>query len=219
MSIINLFLLILLSLVSVNGIACEQDVFSEEDIFQNRNLSSLEILLDQAENSFIEKNYSKSIEQFSDIICLYSESFPDPIFCRALLGRSLAYAIIGDEEYALSDLRLLDESLSKFSCQDHKEEHTVYGEPILGPEQISIQECLDRVSGTESAALAIVAILPINLKLKSAIIASITTIAYKSKSCCRQGGVWKACLKPLLEKWKKLKIWENFGVPADPMWD
>ena len=37
--------------------------------------------------------------------------------------------------------------------------------------------------------------------------------------CLKKGcniSLWKACLKPLIDKWYK---WKTFGIPADPSWD
>jgi hypothetical protein len=44
----------------------------------------------------------------------------------------------------------------------------------------------------------------------------IDSMVNSANNCCRSGGLWKACLQPLVNKWKD---WQMFGIPPDPAWD
>lgn len=183
------------------------------DEIASENHLVIQVDLDNAELHLLNGNSTLAIEKFSQVLSSAKEEITPIQQCRALFGRSLAFATLDDEKNCFADLELLDMTLNNYSCIAANEMS------IPGPDQISIEDCLDRVTGTESVCGQIVSFLPIRIKLKTAIIASISTLAYNARVCCRQGGLWKACLGPILEKWRKLDIWKNFGVPADPMWD
>ncbi len=87
--------------------------------------------------------------------------------------------------------------------------------PILGPDEISKRDCLERVETTERALYLLIAAVK-----KSEVRAIATTIikalADQAASCCRAGGLWKGCLQKLVNK---LHYWKVLGIPADPAWD
>ena len=108
----------------------------------------------------------------------------------------------------------MQEIIETFICQ----ESTLYkvdnryeagGKEIFGENEISIEDCIKRTENTVNAIKDILALTSVSPKWKAAFIASLYLLEDKAISCCRAGGVWKACLQPLLEKWINLKEWER----------
>lgn len=87
--------------------------------------------------------------------------------------------------------------------------------PILGPTEVPIYECLDRVKITADLAYALIeAVDKVAIRLAAKPI--IDYLIDSCNRCCRAGGLWKACLQPLVNKWH---AWKVFGIPNDPAWD
>ncbi|MEN9343601.1 MAG: hypothetical protein RLZZ453_388 [Chlamydiota bacterium] len=87
--------------------------------------------------------------------------------------------------------------------------------PILGPERISMRECLDRVEATAKELRFLVATIQ-RAEIQILAIALIDQLELSANRCCRAGGLWKGCLQKLVNK---LHYWRVLGIPADPMWD
>lgn len=87
--------------------------------------------------------------------------------------------------------------------------------PIQGPNQIPVKECLERVTAVGDLADILIQLVQ---KKEIRIIAKllIDSMVNSANNCCRSGGLWKACLQTLVNKWKD---WQMFGVPPDPAWD
>jgi hypothetical protein len=87
--------------------------------------------------------------------------------------------------------------------------------PILGPERIPINDCLDSVDGTVKALKVLIAVVR-KTEIRAMAYALIDQLAETAKNCCWAGGLWKGCLQKLVNK---LHYWKVFGIPADPAWD
>jgi hypothetical protein len=87
--------------------------------------------------------------------------------------------------------------------------------PILGPERIPINDCLDNVDGTVKALKVLIAVVR-KTEIRAMAYALIDQLAETAKNCCWAGGLWKGCLQKLVNK---LHYWKVFGIPANPAWD
>lgn len=148
---------------------------------------------------------------------------------RPLLGAFLAYARLENLE-STRDLYVHLDSMLKNDCSEsigtsfnfnNRNSHAISFQlchadhPILGPDRIAIKDCIERV-GTTFNALCIL-ISPIKKSEISALaMMLINQLADTAYTCCKEGGLWKACLQPLVNK---LHYWKVLGIPADPMWD
>lgn len=88
-----------------------------------------------------------------------------------------------------------------------------------GPDKISVQECLDRVHGTANRMYDLIAFAP-KVEVQFLLRNIVKELACQAADCCMAGGLWKACLGPLLNKWCKWnEKYRVFGIPPDPAWD
>lgn len=82
-----------------------------------------------------------------------------------------------------------------------------------------MKECLERVGNTVSMSKKLIAF----VKRKEVVFLLTTLIdglEERASRCCRAGGLWKACLQPLVNKWHLWnQKWKVFGIPPDPAWD
>jgi len=175
---------------------------------------NIDDLLDKGEKCLLKRNHELAIEIFSEAIELCFKKEKQEIrLCRGLIDRSIARASIGDETEAIQDLRLLQKQIETFKCTnataEFEEEFTAGGKPILGDDLISIEDCVKRTENTVSYIKDILALAPVKAKWKAAFISTLYLMEDQAIQCCRAGGVWKACLQPLLEKWLELKDWER----------
>lgn len=81
-------------------LACEESFSLDQTQWENEFSSSLQNILDEAENDFLTKSLQQSVEKFSSVLEVYSNANADSLFCRALFGRALAFAMQGEEENA-----------------------------------------------------------------------------------------------------------------------
>lgn len=91
--------------------------------------------------------------------------------------------------------------------------------PILGPDKIAVEECLNRVYGTAKRANDLILFVKrpeVRFMLRSII----EGLEGSAALCCRDGGLWKTCVGPLMDKWYLWnEKWKLFGIPPDPSWD
>jgi hypothetical protein len=87
--------------------------------------------------------------------------------------------------------------------------------PILGPDQIPMHDCLERVETTKDALIILITAIK-KTEVRFLAMSVINALADQATNCCYKGGVWKGCLQPLVNK---LHYWKLLGIPADPAWD
>lgn len=133
---------------------------------------------------------------------------------------SMMFAFCGLENYDRMDEAVIEINslLTNYGCENCHDVNYLNcngsESPILGPDTVSIYDCLSMVDGTEDKAKLLASF----LKADKLIIAQIAIngLADQARKCCRAGGLWKACLRPLVNKWCELNV---VGIPADPSWD
>lgn len=85
---------------------------------------------------------------------------------------------------------------------------------IAGPDVISVQDCIERVDGTEFAIKALFS--RARSEIRFLAFEFIHALTVQARDCCYSGGLWKGCLRPIINKWQQ---WKICGIPADPAWD
>lgn len=178
------------------------------------NVSDWEIdnLLDRGEENLLLGEYFQAQEDFCKAISLIENQNNQEIrLCRALFSRSLSNAALRQEENALLDIEHLMKILDHFQCNEAKQGNAYFahGQPILGPDEMDVSDCIDLVENTIGFVKEILALSPVSNGWKISVIAAIEAAAAKARSCCKSGGIWKACLQPLFEKWLILKDWDK----------
>ena len=97
--------------------------------------------------------------------------------------------------------------------------HIYASKPILGPERISISDCIDFAESTAEKCGYLISFVP-KAAVQVTLQILISDLKQRAISCCRAGGLWKACLKPILDKWQVWnEKWNLFKIPPNPAWD
>lgn len=156
-----------------------------------------------------------------------------PIFFRCLFGLAIANGNIGnlEEVYAIGES--MKGILDSYKCAC-KGDNQIVNEKyllrkqvfdattrvdILGPDRISIGECINNAQGTASRARALISFVK-RVEVQFTLNILIDDLLERSINCCRAGGIWKACLQPIVDKWNQWnEKWRVFGIPPDPAWD
>ncbi|MEK7339314.1 MAG: hypothetical protein WBD50_02280 [Candidatus Rhabdochlamydia sp.] len=98
-------------------------------------------------------------------------------------------------------------------CSHTLEKTLVSDQPILGPDRISIEECIERAQTTASCAKVIIGF----SKSRAQFILNslVNDLEDRAIRCCMAGGLWKACLPPLVNKWHRWneKYLESHLIP------
>lgn len=153
--------------------------------------------------------------------CKEEES--EPRCVRALFALALAYANLDMpvELHATCDaVKTSLDYAGRRKC--HEESATIQTvanhQPILGPDKISIKECVNRAQNTATLARALV--VPAKAEFQFTLNLLIDDLEKRAKSCCYSGGLWKGCLQALIDKWHQWnQKWKVFGIAPDPSWD
>jgi hypothetical protein len=144
---------------------------------------------------------------------------------------AIVYANIDQLEKFHTVVHSIEELLDAHTCTECSEKHhlaklcsyalekaLVSDQPILGPERISIEECIERSKTTANCARLIIGF----SKSRAQLILKhlVDSLEDRAIRCCMAGGLWKACLQPLIHKWHRWnEKWKVFGIPPDPAWD
>jgi hypothetical protein len=168
-----------------------------------------------------------NLEQFSEDKIYFS--------FRSSFGLMIAYVNENMEDRGWECYNLLKTTLDTLPCGDQTSKHDSFdsellfslskGEdldaifvnrPIEGPDQIPLQDCLSLVNNTERLCKVLIGYVksPGAQATLSLLIDSLTDSA---RRCCLGGGLWKACVGPLLQKWSKWdQRWQMLRIPPDP---
>lgn len=192
-----------------------------------------EMYLSRAESYLLYGNNSLAYADFKEgyaIADLCSEETKMSLHFRALFGLAIVYGCeeMTDELYATADSLKLLLSSCKCNCNQDKQSqltgnglsHHIYGvKPILGPDQIPIQDCIDFAESTAEKCRYLIALVP-KAQVQVTLQILVDDLAKRARSCCRAGGIWKACLQPIVDKWQLWnEKWNLFKIPPDPAWD
>jgi hypothetical protein len=115
-----------------------------------------------------------------------------------------------------------DGQISRYDCFTHKFAHQnepnvlLVNRPIEGPDQIPIQDCLNLVNNTERFCRILISYVK-HSQAQVTLNLLIDGLTDSARGCCLGGGLWKACVGPLLQKWSKWdQRWQMFRIPPDP---
>ena len=207
---------------------CDEDIEIHYPKIENVIEYNIDSILDRGEEKMLQGYFVEANNLFENAIELCEKNNSKSIrLCRAFFNCSISLAALNHEEQALFKIGLLNKILETYQCSNarkiNNESYSVRGKPILGEDEISIKECLERTENSKDLALMIIGLAPIPANIKIALTSALMITVNRAKNCCRLGGVWKACLQPLLQKWWDLKMWEqewerNFQI-GPPCWD
>lgn len=157
-------------------------------------MSLAEMYISQGEDLLLDGEYESSIEDLLtgyQIACI--ELQDTQIQLRALFPLMIAYGHLNRQNSLQHVVNEMSFAIQNCSC------NTTPEKPILGPDRISIEDCIERVNGVTYAATALCVAIPNRAAQASAIVA-IQMLGDRAKSCCEAGGLWKGCLRPLVNK-------------------
>jgi tetratricopeptide (TPR) repeat protein len=218
----------------------EELIVYETNQIANLDLSNYEDLADaylnRAESYLISSKYElalEDIEKAYELSGYCRQEVRSLILLRSLLDLAFSYALLDklDEFHRIeSELKELFDAFecsrvekrqasnrSKFHS-GHAARSTNSEKPILGPDRISIDDCVDRAEKIAGAARIL--ILKARVDVQAFLNILIQDLETRAIRCCLGGGIWKACLQPIANKWQQWnEKWRVFGIPPDPAWD
>jgi len=163
----------------------------------------------------------EDLKKGSELAALYGQD--QQLTLRSLLVLSIIYANCDMLEELNASCETMISLLKSSSCHLSKKmmksvSHAKRDVPINGPREIPIQDCIENAEGTAKAAkLLIVRAKPEVQFFLNSVIDEMEKLAIE---CCLAGGLWKACLQPIINKWHQWnERWKVFGIPPDPSWD
>jgi hypothetical protein len=159
---------------------------------------------------------------------------------RSLFGQAIAYANLNMPqaiEPITHELLLITRSMQCNDCGGQEESKAIpcainafsnrfsiitcasnSDVQIYGPDEISIEDCIDMVNNTANLSKILISKAPSTAR--AVLTVCIDRLAGEARKCCRAGGLWKACFQPLANKYHQWnQKWKVFGIPPDPAWD
>jgi len=242
--LLNVYLLICFYLSSSAVAADCQDFSNLEYILQMEssaiennsidNPSALaEAYLSRAETYLLTNRVEEAFSDFSNVLNL-SMQIPDEaneanIRFRAYFGMTIVESVLGNEESALNYVSLLEELIKSFYCFECKysnsltirfpEQKHYWGVEILGPDEEPRKGWCEEIVHSTAAMMEVLA-LKAKLGVRTALIGIIKGLEIRAVKCCQSGEFWKACVEPIVAKWKQWNDkWDVLRIPPDPLWD
>jgi len=194
--------------------------------------------INRGESYLIAGNYNLAIEDLKngyEVAELCNSDVKTALCLRSLLGLVFSYGIMDEmEEFHVIEQEIRN-LFGAFECRTLEKRqhlnrsgsrfgysamttHSSVEQPIHGPDKISIADCIDRARGTARASRIL--ILRAKLEVQTFLNILIDDLEDRAVRCCIAGGLWKACLQPIVNKWQKWnEKWKVFGIPPDPTWD
>lgn len=243
-AILHLFLvLITIQLVPCFGIdyskasSLEEVLLLETEEIENfcigRPEKAIDNLLSRAESFLLLGRYKEALNDYENAYSLFSlvkESEETVAFLlRALFGKVITCFNLGLEEEGWGFVNDLKSTIDFYKCEECSSGYSNFlnqrGESdiiliedphqsILGPEEISIRDCIERAGTTFLALKAL--LVKTRPEVQYILNQTIDFLYSQAIKCCKAGGLWKGCLQKLVNKLHK---WNVFGIPADPAWD
>ncbi len=205
--------------------------------FYSGNYADLsDAYINRGESHLLAGNYELAVEDLQngyELAGFCDLHVKSVLLLRSLLGLLFSYGIMNE----MDGFHLVEQEIKilfdAFDCRKTEKRqnlnrsgfHTGYSamasnaeKPILGPDKISIADCVDRAQGTARASRIL--ILRAKLEVQTFLNILIDDLESRAVRCCVAGGLWKACLQPILSKWQQWnEKWKVFGIPPDPAWD
>ncbi len=192
--------------------------------------------LNRGESHLLAGNYNLAVEDLKNGYELAEICDPDVkpmLMLRSLLGLVFSYGIMDEMEEFHSTEQEIRNLFDTFECkkiekrQDSNRPGFRFGysamaanaeKPILGPDEISISECVRRARTIAGSSRILIS--NSRVDVQTFLNTLISDLEERSVRCCYAGGVWKACLQPIANKWQKWnEKWNVFGIPPNPAWD
>lgn len=203
--------------------------------------------LSRGESYLISEEYAKALEDLQKgyaIATLLPNESKYPALLRSLFAQTFAFANIDMMENMQACADEMNRILDSYHCSDCSENSLakthksmrhdevlslqkktdtnlitlLASDQIIGEDEISIGECVQRAQNTATLARAL--IVKSRVAVQFALQMIIDPLERSAISCCRAGGIWKACLQPLVSKWVQWnRKWDAFRIPPDPSWD
>jgi hypothetical protein len=152
--------------------------------------------ISQGENLLLEGRYESSIEDLKIGYQIASVELSDASMqMRALFPLIIAYGYLNRPHSLQNVINEMSYIMQTCSCRNVSAD-----KPILGPDRISIAECVNRVNGVTNAAVALCVAIP-DKGAQAMAILGIQSLADQARNCCEAGGLWKGCLRPIVNKW------------------
>ncbi len=207
----------------------EEVIAYEESRVQDSELEGMDLAdayIDLGESYLLCGHYEKALYNLGVGAELARDCQLERTFPRAFLGLAITYANMGLMEEFYAAVKVMQAELETGYCLDCQKARDsayrielTYSSEILGPDKISIQDCIDRVQGTADSANELISFVR-RPEVQFILRGVIRDLRDRALHCCRAGGLWKACLQPLTNKWAKWnEKWKLFGIPPDPSWD
>lgn len=197
-------------------------VFLFMQVFAFSSDDPLIMYIEYGENCLLAKQYNQAYQSISEGKALLkranlSDSERQDLEFRSELGMMLAASALGDEEQALKSSQIMRQKLQKWDCNRLSEPYHKDEEYVIGPDKAPYRGwCSETVNSTSIALKLFVQLCPLSTLVKETIVLTIDQAQSKALQCCRNGGIWKACVGPLA---RKLYEWKVLGVTPDPAWD
>lgn len=122
----------------------------------------------------------------------------DILLTRALFDQAITYAHLD----LIDDFYLTVSAIQTDSNNNFSENWTLDLNQLPSPEEDMNfqQECLDQVKGAAHLVIQLVSSVKRPV-IKFILYKIISDLEDRSKECCLSGGVWNACIQPLINKW------------------
>jgi tetratricopeptide (TPR) repeat protein len=211
----------------------ESKAIKEAD--QNDLGALADLYLSRGETFFLIDEYDNAFQDFVKAYNLILE-IPNKkeklsLEFRNVLNFSFIYTINGDQHSILAAqeylLELFNEICSPATRKTVKSQNFAPPSFILcatpkihGPEQEPRPGwCKEVVLGT-GVLMANIANKAPNSGARNALLTTVAILEHRALECCEAGGLWKACVGPIVEKWQVWNHkWKILGIPPDPAWD
>jgi hypothetical protein len=194
------------------------------------NLTSLHI--SRGETYLLNNQIEDAIHDFSVAYMLVENIQDDkPVKFRLLFNEMIWHValnnkheveVLGRHLISLFE-EICSEKTSQYHCASPFNKTSVFlcnTTNIIGPDQEPYPGwCREVVLSTGVALAQLISTLPKNAA-KIALGSVIAVLEQKALDCCLAGGLWKACVGPLAEKFNNWnQKWKVLRIPPDPAWD
>lgn len=195
-------------------------------------ISLSEKYLSRAESYLLSGNHNLAFFDFQsgyEIANACDNDTKKPLHFRALFGLAIIYGQNDMfDEFDTSILSMKD-ILNSYPCSCNPDNISVIptsrlkngheNKPIYGPDKISKADCAENARATARACRNLITFVK-KSSVQVVLNILIDDLETRALNCCYAGGLWKACLGPIIDKWHLWNTkWNVLGIPPDPAWD
>jgi len=193
-----------------------QTIYSFHDEYSTLSHS----YLSRGESYLLYEKYDLALEDLQqgyEIALACPEEEKQTLCLRSLFAQAIAYGNLGLTAELEACTTEIQEYLTYFKQQrlaqlfsgidSEKEEDCAY-----------VEECINRAKNAATLAKAL--IIKANPGIQFSLSLLIDAIEKEAIACCKSGGIWDACFKPILNKFYRFNSrWSFLRIPPDPAWD